>query len=68
LLLFLVASISGASFQARPKVWERGGERLTLFGASGGMWTQVREMINEVIMSGKGVIHVDEGVGPNNQN
>ena len=37
---------------------------LTLCGPSGGMWTQVGEMMNDGIMSGKGVIYVSERAGP----
>ena len=45
---------------------DKGRPRLTLCGTSGGMQTHVREMMNGVIMSGRRVIYVDEGVGPGN--
>jgi len=37
-------------------MWARRRGKLTLCGPSGGMWTQVGEMMNGVIMSGKGRI------------
>jgi len=49
-------------------VWARGRGELALCGPYRGMWTQMGEMMNGVIMSGKGVIYVDEGAGPCNQN
>ena len=46
----------------------KGKGRITLCGPSGGMWTQVGEMMNGVVMNGRGLIYVDEGAGPRNQN
>lgn len=56
-----IRSLFRASFQARPKVWEKGRGKLTLCGPNG-------EMMNGPIMRERGVIYVDEGAGPRNQN
>ena len=41
--------------------------RLTLCGPKEAMWTQVGEMMNGGIVNGRGVVHVDKGVGPPNK-
>ena len=41
--------------------------RLSLCGPKMEMWTQVREMMNEGIVSGKGVLCVGRGAGPRSQ-
>ena len=68
LTFFLVASTFGLHSRPWPKVWARGRGERTVCGPNGGMWTQVGDMMNGVIMSGKGEIYVDERVGPHNQN
>lgn len=46
----------------------KGRGRLTLCGPNGGTLTQVEGMMNWVIMSGRGVLYLDEGERPHNQN
>jgi len=51
-----------------PRCGKRGMGRLIVCGPNGQIVTQMGEMVNGVIMSGRGVVYMDEGVGPQNQN
>ena len=65
---FLFQLLQPLGHHSRPDPrWGEGDREADPMWTHGAMWTQVGEMMNGGIMSGRGVIYADKGAGPQTQ-